>query len=366
MTPIIIPQLLNPMRYFFQYLIVCSIFLLLASCATTKELTITTIEPSPVDFTKQIRKIGIVNSSKSSFVKSYSTRIEQLIVMEERWLAENGTEAALKGLFDELAQDERFDTIQILENLTDGDTDYGTRPSIATWDKIAAICEENGVDAIFSLASHDTETNFSLKKTKMDQLDMMRDRSEVSAQEITLETLIQNGWRVYDPKQRILLDEFTSNDQIVASAKGVSPVEALQAIDKRRESLLEQSKSSGSSYAQRMQPKKLDVKRAYYTTGSVNIKLASTKIQEGAYHEATKLLEEEITNSKARISSRACYNLAVLSEFKGELKAAQSWAMKSYDLLKEDTTFDYMNTLERRQAQSDVLKIQLAYTTFED
>jgi len=354
------------MRRFFQILTVCSILISLASCTTTKELTITTIEPSPVDFTNQIRKIGIVNSSKSSFVKSYSTRIEQLIVMEERWLAEKGTEAALKGLFDELAQDQRFDTIRILDKLPEGATDFGTRPGIATWNKIAAICEENGVDAIFSLASHDTETSFSLKKTKMDQFDMMRDRSEVAAQEITLETLIENGWRVYDPKQRILLDEFTSNDQIVASAKGVSPVEALQAIDKRRESLLEQSKSSGSSYAQRMQPKKLDVQRAYYTTGSANLKLANTKIQEGAYQEAARLLEEEVSNPKVRISSRACYNLAVLSEFKGDLKAAQSWAIKSYNLLKEDATFDYMTTLERRQAQSDVLQIQLAHTTFQD
>jgi len=69
-------------------------------------LTISTIEPSPVDFSNQVRKVGIVNNSKSSFVKGYSTRLEQLLVMEEKWLAEKGTEAALTGLFDELAQDE--------------------------------------------------------------------------------------------------------------------------------------------------------------------------------------------------------------------------------------------------------------------
>ncbi|MFS4491798.1 DUF6340 family protein [Maribacter sp. 2308TA10-17] len=354
------------MRHFSRILFVCSVLVALSSCTSTKELTISTIEPSPVDFSNQIRKIGIVNSSKSSFVKSYSTRLEQLIVMEERWLAEKGTEAALTGLFDELAQDQRFDTVRILDNLDEEMTDFGTRPSKETWNKIAEICEENGVDAIFSLASHDTETQFSLKKTKIDQLDMMRDRTKVSAQEITLETLIENGWRVYDPKQRILVDEFTSNDQITASAKGVSPVDALQAIDKRRETLLEQSKNSGSSYAQRMQPKKLDVQRAYYVLGTRNFELADDKIQEGAYHEAIKLWEEEIANPKARISGRACYNLAVLSEFNGNLNAAMNWATKSYDLHKEDATLDYITTLERRQAQSDVLKIQLANTTFED
>ncbi len=324
------------------------------------------MEPSPVDLPHQIRKIGIVNSSKSSFVKSYNTRLEQLIALEERWLAEKGTEAALTGLFDELAQDERFDTVRILDELQDQPTDFGTRPSHETWQKIATICSENGVDAIFSLASHETETHFSLKKTKLDQMDMMRDRTRVSAQEITLETLIENGWRIYDPQQRILVDEFTSNEQIVASAKGVSSVDALQAIDQRRETLIAQSKSSGSSYAQRMQPRKLEIQRDYYVVGTKNFELAHSKIQEGEFQEAVALLEEEIAHPKPRISSRACYNLAVLSEYSGNLSAAMNWATKSYDIYEEDVTLDYITTLEQRQAQSDVLKAQLAYIGFED
>ena len=348
------------MRHFFRILSICSVLLALSSCAVTKQLTISTIEPSPVDLSNQIRKIGIVNSSKSSFVKSYATRLEQLIVMEEKWLAEKGTEATLTGLVEELAQDNRFDTVRIIASLDNQATDFGTNPSNDTWNLIAAICEENGVDAIFSLASHDTETQFSLKKTKMDQLGMMRDQSKISAQEITLETLIENGWRIYDPKQRILVDEFTSNEQIIVSAKGVSPVDALQAIDNRRETLITQSKSSGNSYAQRMQPSKLDIQRNYYVVGSRNFQLADDQIQVGQYYEAIKHLEEEVTNSKPRISGRACYNIAVFSEFNGDLTAAMNWATKSYQIYKEDSTLDYITALERRQAQSDVLNAQLA------
>lgn len=354
------------MRYFFQNLTVCGVLMILASCTLTKQLTISTIEPSPVDFSNQIRKIGIVNSSKSSSVKSYSTRLEQLIVIEERWLAEKGTEAALTGLFDELAQDERFDTVRILSNLKDDPTDFGNRPSLATWKKIAAICEENGVDAIFSLASHDTETNVSLKRTKIDQKDMLRDKTRVIGQEITLETLIENGWRIYDPKQRILVDEFTSNEQVVATGKGVNSVDALQAIDKRRETLIAQSKSSGNAYAQRMQPSRLMLQRYYYAAGTRNFALADDQIQGGNYLEAVKYLEEEVSNPKLKISGRACYNLAVLSEFNGDLTAAMNWAVKSYQLYKKDSTLEYISALESRQAQTDILKMQLANISFED
>ena len=354
------------MKHFFRTLLVGCILLIFSNCTSTKQLTISTTEPSPVDFSKEIKKIGIVNSSKSSFVKSYATRLEQLIVLEERWLAKKGTEAALTGLFDELAQDKRFDTVRILDHLEDSATDFGTNPSADIWKDIAKICKENGVDAIFSLASHDAETQYSLKKTKIDELDMMRDRTSVSAQEITLETLIENGWRIYDPKQRILVDEFTSNDQIISSAKGASPIEALQAIDKRRETLLEQSKSSGSSYAQRMQPKQLDVKRDYYVAGTRNFILADDKIQNGAFQEAVTLWEQEVTNSKPRISGRACYNLAVVSEYNGNLNTAIDWAKKSYQLLKEDTTLDYILALEERQANKKVLNSQQANILFED
>ncbi len=351
------------MKYPFRISFIFIVLLVCCSCSSTKQLTVSFTEPSPVDLSQQIKKIGIVNSSTSLSEKSYSNRVEQLIVLEERWLAEKGTEAALTGLFDELAQDTRFNTVKILDNLAEEAIDFGKQPSSDTWQKIASICEENDVDAIFSLAFHDTETQFSLKKTKMDYSDMMRHRTTVVAQEITLKTLIENGWRIYDPKQKILIDEFTTNEEITASAKGISAVDALQAINNRREMLLEQSKNSGSSYANRMQPSKLDVQRAYYVLGSQKLELADIKIQNGDYTAAIELLEEEIANPKTRISGRACYNLAVLSEYNGDVHGAIKWANTSYDLHKEDATLEYIKTLERRLLRTDGLKI-VAITEF--
>lgn len=353
------------MKYLFRVSLLFTVCILCFSCTTTKKLTVSFTAPSPVDFSNQIKKIGIVNSSTSSTSKGYSNRLEQLIAMEERWLAEKGTEAALTGLFDELAQDNRFETVKILNNRKEEATHFGIQPSAETWKKIAALCKEYGVDAIFSLATYDTETQFSFKKTKMDKLDMMRHRTKVSAQEITLNTLIENGWRIYDPKQRVLIDEFITNEQITASGKGLNRVDALQAIDKRRETLLEQSKNSGSAYASRMQSSKLDVQRDYYVMGSQKLVLADEKVQNGAYKEASKLWDEEVANPKTRISGRACYNLAVLSEFNGDLKEAKRWAAKSYDLSKKDATLNYIITLEVRQTQAGALKA-LATAEYED
>ena len=140
------------MRNFYHTLVIFVLTCLLVSCTSTKELTIQTINPSPVDFPSQIKRIGIVNAAKSTDTKSYSTRLEQMIVLEERWLAKEGTAAVLAGLFDELVQDQRFDTILILGNLPEKIADLGTTPTEDTWKAIATLCEENDLDAIFSLA----------------------------------------------------------------------------------------------------------------------------------------------------------------------------------------------------------------------
>lgn len=354
------------MKYLSESVLLFILFLACFSCSSTKQLKISFTEPSPVDLSNHIRKIGIVNSSKANGEKSYANGLEQLIVMEERWLAEKGTEAALTGLFDELAEDTRFDTVKILDKIPNNTMDFGDNPDNDTWQKITMICKENGVDALFSLASHKMETEFSFKKTKLDQIDMMRERIKVTGQEITLETLIENGWRIYDPKQGILIDAFTTNEQLKSSAKGINAIAALQSIDNRRENLLKQSKQLGSSYGNRIQPRELSVYRDYYSTGSHKMELADKKIEGGFYSEANKLWKQEITNPKTKISSRACYNLAVLSEFNGDLNNALKWAVKSYALDNAKDTESYIKELEYRQTYTTVHSNGVATTEFLD
>jgi predicted metalloprotease with PDZ domain len=89
----------------------------------------------------------------------------------------------------------------------------------------------------------------------------------------------------------MLIDEFTTKEQIIASGKGLNRVDALRAIDKRRETLKEQSMSSGNTYANRMQSNTLDVQTDYYSLGSQKRVLADEKVQKGANNLASKLWE---------------------------------------------------------------------------
>ncbi len=324
-----------------------------------------TIEPSPVDISASIKTIGILNSSTNTLNNEYSNHIEQLIYLEQQWLTEHGAKAALTGLFNELSLDSRFDTVKILEKKTYQEINFKANPEMETWNKISKICIDNNVDAIFALVTYDTETTFTLQKTKIYQYNMLREAVKIKGQEITLETLIENGWRIYDPFRRKILDQFSLNDQMIAIASGENPLAAMQAVDNRKEQLLNQNNNVGSEYAQRLQPSELELERKYYAIGSPNFKLAHQFIEKGEYVAASSLWKDEIENTNAKLSARACYNLAILKEYNNDIIGALRWAKKSYQIFQNDNTLDYIWALEQRQAQAVILDLQLADTTFD-
>lgn len=337
------------------------VLLCLTACSSTRQLGVTTLEPASVELAHNIKRIGIINSSLPSEREEYKDRLDQILSSEDQELARQGTDAAINGLFDELAKDKRFDEILLLEDVPEVIKGIDKTPTEQSWQTIESLCEKHQVDAIFSLAYYDTDTKMSLKKTKMEQRDLMREKVEVKAHEITLETLIENGWRIYDPQHKEIIDEFTFNDQITSSAKGISPMRALRSIRDRKDSVLHKSMNAGSTYGSRLQPSKQLIYRDYYTNGSENLLEADKLAQQEDYKGATALWKQDIEHSSSKIRARACHNLAVIEEFSGDLETALDWASKSYDQAKSKIAQDYIEELKLRIAQKETIAQQLAY-----
>ncbi|MCW5515328.1 DUF6340 family protein [Muriicola sp. Z0-33] len=339
-------------------IVLCAV---LTACSTTHQLSINTVEPAPVDLAHNIRRIGIINSSIASERAEYKDRLDQILSSEDQELVKQGTDAALNGLFQELVKDSRFEKILLLENVPEVMKGIHPIPDQRSWTTIEELCRKHDVDAIFSLAFYDTDTKISLKKTKMEQRDLMRDYVEVKAHEITLETLIENGWRIYDPQHKEVIDEFTFNDQITSTAKGISPIRALRAITDRKDAVLDKSMDTGSAYGSRLQPSKQVIYRDYYINGTESLEQADILAQKEDFEGATELWKKDITHSSSKIRARACYNLAVYQEYKGDLSKAMEWASKSYEHAKSKSTQHYIEALENRITQQELLAQQMAY-----
>jgi hypothetical protein len=318
----------------------------------TEATVVRVMEPPPVLLADNIKKIGIINSSVPSEAIKIQTKIDQLVDAENQWLAKKGTEAAIAGLFDELVQDDRFGSIVMLDSIPDALKDFGADPESISWTSVEALCQLYEVDVIFSLSHYDTETKVSIKKSTMMQPNMVRVKVKVPAQEITLETLIENGWRIYDPSSRQLLDEMVFNKQFITKGKGTDALLALQAVD-RKDTILVQSRSAGSQYGQRFQPMETSIPRYFYIRGSDKLVAAKKLIANDDWQGAINLWREEATNPEPKISSRACHNIAVAHERDGALQKAVEWATKANEQLQCKNSRAYLQLLQQRTAQNN-------------
>jgi uncharacterized protein DUF6340 len=333
--------------------------LFLNSCSATKEYALNALEPATVDLSTTITKIGIINESTASEKSAYKTRMEQLLSAKNQQLEKEGIEAAIIGLFNELQKDQRFDTIQLIPTEVNESKGLGDTVDAIAWLAIREICDTHGVDAIFSLAYYETDTQVSFKKKVVKEQNMLRQMIKISGHEITLETLIENGWRIYDPYNQKVIDEIVFNEQVTATGQGSNPLYALEDIGDRRETVLEQSTQAGSLYGRRLLPQEKEVVRDYYVRGSNKLVEAKKLVIEGHLEVAADLWKVETTHENDNIKAKACFNMAFYQETQGRYTSALDWAEKAYDHAPSKRAFAYLKILENRIDQSKIVQEQL-------
>ena len=333
--------------------------LTLLGCQSARQIAITVVEPAPVTLASTIKRIGVVNMHQPDNTVQIKKGMELLVARDDDFLNEKGKVAAIDGLFISLNQDPRFDTIVRLQGESpviqnkEGGTDE------ASWEAIRKLCESYELDAIFALAFYHTDTEITLKKSRLHQRDLMRLEVANRGHELTLETLIENGWRIYDPFQKLVLDEFVFTEQVTARAEGHSPQDAYQAIGSRRDSLVFKSRVSGDAYGSRLRPYEKTIYRSYHTVGTDNFLAAQIRIENEDWETAIALWKKELSNEKAKIRAMACHNLAVVYESFDNLEEALAWAIKSDEIQSTKSSRGYIEELKNRMSQNLVVNEQL-------
>ena len=352
------------MKRHFLKLGLYTIVLALGSCASTRELEVTALEPAAIDLQQDMVRIGIVNSSESGSQDTFADGIDRRISKEDVILSEKGQDAAIIGLQEALDKDGRFDTIIFIKNTPQVLRGLGTAPKQEAWQSIAEICETHDLDAIFALASYETDTQVKVKKTSYIALDMIRVRNKVRGHEITVETLIENGWRIYEPSTQTVLDEFVFTGEIVSTGQGKTPARALENLGSRHDDFVVRSKEDGTKYGARLRPTERKIVREYYIKGSPNLEQAHRFASDQDWEQAVSLWEKDIQSTKSKTRSKACHNLAVWHEYQGRLEDALIWARKADETFSTKSSKAYVANLESRQERQILVNSQLSQLDF--
>ncbi len=329
---------------------------MLASCKTS-QLYLNVVEPAPVTIPSYIKSVGVINRSMPTDKTKILDVVDKVLSLEGANLDKVGAQESIKGLSDELLNNGRFEEVKTLNDIDFRTPKLGIFPVPLTWEIVTQICNETGTNALFSLEVFDTDTriNYSSRPVEIKTLIGKIPGLEHQAD---METIVQTGWRIYDPSDKQVLDEYTLGESILFTGRGINPVLAAAALTGRKEAVNKVSNKAGHNYALRILPYEIRVMRDYYVKGTSNFKIAKRKAQVGKWDEAGKLWEKETTNKNMKISGRACYNMAIINEINGDLDQSLQWAQKAWEDYNIKSALKYIRILENRKYKTEVLKRQ--------
>lgn len=334
--------------------------IILGSCSPKNRLTISVTEPAPVNINPNIKSIGIIDRSAPSDKTKILDKFDKILSLEGKNMDLEGAHEAVTGLFDELSINNRINEVKTLECVEEKSPGLSIFPAALSWNKIEQICNENEVDAIFALSFYDTDATIDYNTVQTEIEAPFGLTIPAIEHQVTINTTIKIGWRIYDPTNKFIADEFILNENIVSQGRGINPLKAIEAIIERKQAVLQISNNIGHFYGSRIVPYRTRVSRYYFVKGTDNFKVGKRRAQTGDWDGAAELWKKEVSNPKSKIAGRACYNMAIISEINGDLDAAVKWASKSYSDYKNKTALSYINVLKYRILKNKRLEEQLA------
>lgn len=330
----------------------------LFSCSPTNLLTLSVTEPAPIYLPAQGKSVGVINRSLPSKQNEAIDAIDKILSVEGKDLDKEGANELVLGLQNELSKNNGFIVVKIVEETDLKSVGLSVFPAPLPWETVGKISKQHQLDYIFELSFYDTDTKIDYKTTTVEKANVIGIKIPVIEHQATVTTLIKNGWRIYDVKNKNIVDEIGSNNVVTSVGRGINPVHAVEAVIGRKQNVLQLSNRLGADYALKTLPYKIRVSRDYYVKGTSNFEIGKRRAQTGNWDGAAELWAKDVNNSDPKIAGRACYNMAIINEINGNLDVAADWASKAYSDYGDKIALRYLNILKNRIAKKQQLEAE--------
>ncbi len=329
------------------------------SCISTRTMLIDVPLAARKDLPENIRSLTIVSqidSSKYTDIKSDSL---QRLFFKRRFNLDTlvndyqMADTAMKALGDLLYESGRYDYVIPEARFLGAYQSAQAVPEIPWW-KTEELCNTFQTDAVLSLdflrtrvtATFNNETYFEPYLGDFSSV-------AVAGMKITYEAL----FRIYDPATKtILLYEFIK-DTLYWEDDDISTRNLFSRFTPVKQALNEAGISIALDLTEKIAVRWQTEKRHLFTKGNSELRegnnLARYDDWEGAVEKWQNVAEK--VSSKA-LKSKAEFNTALGYEMLGETDEAVEWALKSYYTMYRPVTYNYLETLKRRQNELKKIK----------
>jgi hypothetical protein len=180
-------------------------------------------------------------------------------------------------------------------------------PPPLDWGTIDLMTEHDSTAVLVSL-----EARLFRKKTEMVNTSKGTDQRWVYYQRYC--------WRIYEPATRSILDSNTFE------------VPDMFILDNEGRAFNIQDRYAGKIYSLRILPRIVATERYYFRKGNSQMKKADKLVRDLHLDPASVIWKQQSESPNKKVARRACYNLAVYYEFKGDPDEALEWAERSKSL----------------------------------
>lgn len=326
-----------------------------ASC--TSNLYIKVLKPAHINVGDHIKTLALVNRTKPQ--NATANVVEGILTGEGLYQDKSGVESAFNGLNEVLHNSPRYQVKQTNLFLP-GSGAGNVFPAPLPWHEIEKICNAYGADALCVVETFDTDTQVLPSVRVVEEKDKdgnARKRTEFVA---NLRSQVKIGFRLYDPREKSIRDEFIFTHSLGWTGVGLSPQAAVATLLDKKAATDRVSYVIGEQYAARIAPAWITVERSYYRKGGdPAMKRAYRMAYVNDWDGAAELWEQIMQANRGKTAGKAAYNLAIAHEVLGNLEEARSWCQKAYATYGNKRAREYIYILDRRIRDSQRLDHQM-------
>lgn len=341
-----------------RVLIFLVIIIALFTACNKRYMNIQILLPAQITLPKQIKKIGVANRSLPSNEDKFFNIVEGFLTGESIYADRQGSNECVRGFAAKINNSPRFNAV-VIEGANLKGTGTREFPEPLEGNMVDQLCKQYGVDALILLEAFDSNIGFNEDKRNEKRKDKNGAEYIVVEYDAHLNINVATGWRVYDYTTRNIADENRFTDYKQWNSTGNSKSNARAKLPNKRDAINQSAYYSGERYAIRISPNWAKVSRYYFTKGHDDFKIARDFARVNNWDKAMEIWENLTTSSDTKIAGRACHNMALAYEMKGELDIALVWAKKAYSDFVLNSERSYINVLQNRITNSKVLDKQM-------
>lgn len=343
-------------------ILIITVGIIALSCSSKRRtVAINSSQPAEITFAPDIKSLVIIDRTK--FKNNTGNVIEGILTGEMPEEDKAGVQAFISSMNNRLTQSPRF-IVKTANMRYEGNSLTTAFPNPLTWGTIDVISKYNGADIVVAVEIYDTDfmvTNGVRKVMKTVKTE--NGSKKVEQDEFFAEGNgnIVIGVRIYDPKERTILDEKLITRRNSWDTKGRSEAEVISSLITKTDATRNLSSQAGYYFANRLAPMSIRLSRSFIgkSRKAPSIEQGSRYADVANWEEAIKVWKQGLNGAPEKQAGILAYNIAVGYEVLEDFDKAIEWAQKAYTQYGHDPASGYIRTVKNRLNNERIAEQQL-------